>query len=488
MAMPSEPTAPTGASLTEPRRTSPWAAVFVVFSVDSLRAFIPGVVVLGTSGSLRFLIGPALVIAGLGGLASWWRRTWSFDGAVFSIDEGVFVRKQRRIPVERVQHVEIQRRVRHRVTGLASLRIETAGGGDEAELSLDAIPLRDALVARDGLRSEPVTTRAADGHRPGPDDHEILSLDTRQLVLAALTGPEVAVVAGAVAVIVDALIDVGIRPEVDEAEVTGLVLAAVIAIGVFGWLALSTIIGVIRRWGFSARLDGDALRVTFGLLTHNEYAVSLDRVQEIRIAHRIVLAPFRRADVRIRSAASGSEARSRVDIPALDRDQIHRLLAHVLPDALPLPELAPAPRRARRRVYIRAGLVAWLGAVAFVLLAAVDRQPWAAAAAVAVIVVGLSYGEASFRALGHRSVPGAGDRRSVIHTRLGALTRAHTLVAVHRGQSFAQRASWFQRRRRLQDGRLDLAGSSMLIRERDPADLTEVGRLLVGSNTRPPFI
>lgn len=487
MATPSEPSSGSGsptpapaasAPLAAPRRTSPWAALFVLFSVDALRAFIPAAVVLGASANLRPFIVPALIAAGLGGLASWWRRTWSFDGAVFAIDEGVFVRKQRRIPVERVQHVEIQRRVRHRVFGLATLRIETAGGGNDAELSLDAIPVRDAQLARDGLRSGTPATLDAD-RESGHVDNEIVRLDSGQLVLAALTGPEVAIVAGAFALIADSLLDIGIRPDVDDVDVTGLLLAAVIVIGVVGWLAVSTVIGIVRRWGLTARLVGDELRVTFGLLTHNEYAVNLDRVQEIRIAHRLVLAPFRRADVRIRSAASGSDARTRVDIPALDGDEIERLLGHVLPDALPLPALDPAPGRARRRVYIRSGLLAWVAAGALTVAAAIDRQPWAVAMALVVTALGLAYAEAAFRALGHRSVPGEGDRCAVIHTRLGALNRAHTLVAVDRVQSCAQRASWFQRRRRLQDGRLDLAGSSMRIRERDPADLVEVCRLLV---------
>ncbi|MGK2929041.1 MAG: PH domain-containing protein, partial [Acidimicrobiales bacterium] len=130
-----------------PRRTSPLSALFWIFRGEQLRTLVP-VIVVGASSGRLVLVVLAGVITGAGyGLVSWWRRTWSFTDGVLHLDDGVVVRNQRRIPVERIQHVELERRLRHQLFGLAGVRIETAGGSG-AELHLDAIDRSEAEAIR----------------------------------------------------------------------------------------------------------------------------------------------------------------------------------------------------------------------------------------------------------------------------------------------------------------------------------------------------
>ncbi len=441
------------------RRTSPVGALLGILGVDQLRPLLPVVVIAASSG--RFLVVSAVAVAiGLGyNVLSWWRRTWSFVDGVLQVDEGILVRNERRIPVERVQHVELERRLRHQAFGLSVVRIETAGGSG-AELVLDAITTEEAEAVRAALT---MRGAAASADRHDPDAEVLIRLPPSRLLLAGITGPEVAAVLAALALTVDLLTDLGVDPNsFDTVDATVLTASVIVLVGVPLWFLLAGIIGVIRRWDLTATVQGHDLRVTYGLLRRAEFTVDLERVQDVRLAHRLLLRPFGRADIRVRTAASGAGDHSRVEIPLLDASEIGRILARILPSALPLPELRPAPPSARRRSLIRgAGAGVLVGAI---VAAASSRSLGLVALSTvpAATTAGLAWGEAAFRGLGVATTSGG----AVVHSRSGAATRHHAIVPVERLQSAATRASWFQRRRALASVRLDLAGAHVMIADR----------------------
>lgn len=448
--------------LSTPRRTSPLGALLAVFGIEQLRPLLPIVFIAASSGRFLLVLGGGLVVGVLYNAASWWRRTWWYADGVLHLDEGVVVHNQRRIPVERIQHVELEQRLRHQLFGLSVVRVETAGGS-EAELSLDAVTQREAEALRAGVAT--VSTSASSGAVGAAAPEVLVRLPPARLLLAGVTGPEVAAVLAALAVGFDLLADLGLDPDAfGRVEATVLTTAVLVVVAVPLWLFVAGLIGVARRWDLTATIRGDELRVTYGLFRKAEFTVDLSRVQDVRVAHRLLLRPFGRADIRVRTAASGGGDHSRVDIPLLDRAEIEHVLARVVPAALPLPELVPAPHGARRRAGVR-GIVAGTAVGALVALTL-----WSTGAMAVIVVplctaVGLACGEAYYRGLG---VGSTGDGR-VLHSRSGAFTRHHAIVPVERLQSTAVASSWFQRRRQLATVRLDLAGASVAIADRsDP--------------------
>ncbi|HEX4903201.1 MAG TPA: PH domain-containing protein [Acidimicrobiales bacterium] len=464
--------APGGTDLRAPRRTSPLGALVDVVSVDGLRNAVPALVVAVSFGRVALVLAIGLVVAVASSVIAWSRRLWSFDGDVLHLDEGVFVRNQRRIPVERIQHVELERRLRHQLLGLAAVRVETAGGSG-AELRLDAVTLAEAealravlLRARDA--ADPAVPDAWDVERhgpvpppPAPPSEVLVRLPPSRLLLSGITGPEVAAVLAALAFGIDALVDLGIDPEevaVDDIGRSSVV--ALVAVAIPAWLAVAGLVGLVRRWDLTASVRGDELRVTYGLLQRHELVLRTDRVQDARVSERLLLRPFGRADLRVRSAASGKGDASRVDIPLLAADEVDRVLARVLPAAVPRPVLATAPSAARRRALAR-------GAVAGVALGgAVVVLAWATAWSLLVLVAlvvpaGVGLGELSYRGLGWA------EARGVHHSRVGALGRHTAVVPSARVQSAAVVASWFQRRRGLATTRLDLAGDAVGVVDRE---------------------
>ena len=461
--------------LRAPRRTSPLAAVFDVVSPDRIRNFAPVAVLAISSGRIVLAVLAAAVVALVAGALGWLRRTWSFDGEVLHLDEGVFVRNQRRIPVDRIQHVELERSLRHQLFGLAAVRVETAGGSG-AELKLDAVGRDEAEALRtqvlDALRARSAPAPTAGDwdpelHGPVPPPpparREVLvRLPPGRLLLAGITGPEVVAVLATITFALDALLDVGIDPgEVGAVEGPGV--AVLVALAVPTWFVVAGLIAVVRKWDLTAAVSGDELRVTYGLFRKRELVVQTSRVQDARVAQRLLLRPFGRADLRIRSAASGRGDASQVDIPLLDAAEIDRVLTRVLPAAVPRPGLRPAPLAARRRGVVRASVAAVALATPLSVLSVLASRWWTVPALL-VVAGGPVLGELSYRGLGWAEAGG------VQHSRSGVLARRTAIVPEARVQSAAVVSSLFQRRRGLASVRLDLAGAAVGVLDREPGE------------------
>jgi putative membrane protein len=467
------------ADLRDPRRTSPLGAAFDVVQPDRVRNLLPVAIVAISSGRVVLVLVVALLVSLAAGALAWLRRLWSFDGEVLHLDEGVFVRNQRRIPVERIQHVELERSLRHQLFGLAAVRVETAGGSG-AELRLDAVSRAEAEALRSqvlaALRARAATSEPAAGEvwdparhgpvpPPPPAPSEVLvRLPPGRLLLAGITGPEVAAVLASIVFGIDALVDLGIDPdEVGAVDLGRTSLVALALVAVPAWFLLAGLIAVVRKWDLTATISGDELRVTYGLLRKHEFVVRTSRVQDARIAQRLLLRPFGRADLRVRSAASGGGDASRVDIPLLDDAEIDRILARVLPEAVPRPALRPAPPAARRRSVIRASIPAVVVAAAFSVLA-VMTSLWWLVPTILVLAVGPLLGELAYRGLGWA------EHAGVQHSRSGALARRTAIVPQARVQSTAVVSSLFQRRRGLASVRLDLASSAVGVVDREAGE------------------
>src|SRR4029453_18799589 len=81
----------------------------------------------------------------------WLRRTYELEGGALRLQGGVLPRKRRAVPFDRIQQVDLVRKPLHRLLGVATLRVETAGGGRAAEVALDVVTLAEAQALRSTL-------------------------------------------------------------------------------------------------------------------------------------------------------------------------------------------------------------------------------------------------------------------------------------------------------------------------------------------------
>jgi putative membrane protein len=486
---PAPPAGPTGT------RLHPLTPLFSSLSLG--RALLPqGIIAYGVGG-FQLLVA-LLVVQLISKTVAWSRFAYSFDGEVLRIDSGVLSRSQELIPARRIQQVNLVEKLYHRAVGVATLRVETAGGGTGAAVALEVVAideahrLRDALLAAKaragaGPAAEGVTddgdTDASPGWVPAP--WTVVELGYRQLAIAGITGGELLVIFASLASLftfVDGLPDAlarrlaGVEVELGPALVVVGVLAFIVV-----WLGSAAGAAILRHAGYHLVLLGDELHVERGLLERKQGAVPLARIQAVRID----ASPARRllglVSMRFQSAGSGSAAEeSRIDVPVLDGDDVERVLALALPGSTPIPVLGRPPRAALRRAVIRRVVPTLVLALPFVPGGAFP----AVVALVGALVLGVLWGVAAYRALGHA----VGD--GFLYTRSGAFVRRTVVVPTARAQSAKVRRSPFQRRAGLGTLVVDLAGpgaNPRVIDEAAPVATSVLRRLMsdVGGSSVP---
>jgi putative membrane protein len=405
---------------------------------------------LGQVGGIAFLwlIGPlrpvtAGVLAVLVLTASvvrYSRFRWRVAGGALVIEQGLFQRQRRVIPLERIQGVDLVRTLRHRLFGVVEVRAEAIGGA-ETEGRLDALsPAAAASVRELLLQASPATEEEP---AASPRSEVLARVPPGKLVIAGLTGGRV----GVMAALLGFAQQLFPRDFVEVLErlpglfgLRGLLGVAFVLLVVA--FVLSVAATVVTQWGFTLTAEPDVLRVRRGLLEQRAETLPLRRIQAVRVEENLVRRALGLAAVKVDVAgrAGGDERReSGLLLPLGRRSTAFALAAQVLDrPELAAVELRPAPPGARDRRLVRA--------VAFtIVVTAVSAVLWWPAGLLAVLVA-VPAGAAAlgaYRSLGHAR---AGELTVV---RFGLLVRRTAFVPDSRVHSLALVASPFQRHRGL---------------------------------------
>jgi putative membrane protein len=430
-----------------------WPLALLVLARRQLWLIVAGVVVLLVATTLE-----------------WWRRTYTLEAGALRLEEGVLARKLRVVPFDRIQQVDLVRKPLHRLLGVATLRVETAGGGRAAEVDLDVVAVGEAqalraslLRAKAGAAATPAEEEAAAPTAPAaPAERVLLRLSVGEVMLAGITGTRAAAVLavlGPLSQVSDWFPNLSdwLLQRFDPESVAPTTPAAVVAVALIGaavWLGLAAASSVVTDFGFTlARVEGD-LVVRRGLLERREAVLPIARLQVVRVEESLLRRWLGLASIRTQSAgrtAGDDQTASRLAVPILQRSDVNRVLGELLPEAAPVPRLLAPPPVARRRMVRRgilraAPLILVAGAVLWALV-----RPATPAALLGVPLAALA-GLAGYRSLGHAR------RGGFLYARQGAVIRVTTVVPVAKAQSGSVRSSFFQRRVGLATLHVDVAG------------------------------
>lgn len=281
----------------------------------------------------------------LGALGLWiaWRALrYRVTPTELQVESGVLVRRSRRVPLARVQAVDVVRPFYARVLGLAELRLEVVGASAaEAPLAFlaedRAVALRSALLDLAAGRQAPV-----EGAPPPVPDRVLVQVPTGPLVWSTLLGTPLVTAA---AVLVALLVLLVLEPA--EAG-TPLLLGLPALLGV-GSLAVRR---VLAEYGFTVAESPDGLRLRHGLLDTRSQTIPPGRVQAVRIREPLL---WRRLGwVRVEVDVAGYSGRGDEQdatgalLPVAPRQLALDLVARVLGAPLPAAD-RPAPPAARWR-------------------------------------------------------------------------------------------------------------------------------------------
>jgi putative membrane protein len=132
----------------------------------------------------------------------WWNTGYHVVGRELRIAEGLVWRRNRAIPLDRLQSVEVRRPLLAQLSGLAELRLEVVGGS-KTEAPLAYLTVRDANALRERLLSlsaraaaaSPVSVSAtrqpsATAAAPVVDEPPLFQVRNRDLLLSQLLTPQ----------------------------------------------------------------------------------------------------------------------------------------------------------------------------------------------------------------------------------------------------------------------------------------------------------
>jgi putative membrane protein len=491
-----------GPQVGRPRRLHPVSPVFLGLR-EARRLWPLALLALARRQAWIIVVAAAVVVVVVG--LQWLRRTYTLGDGVLRIEEGVLARKRRLLPFDRIQQVELVRKPLHRLLGVATLRVETAGGAGGSEADLEVLALTEAEHLRATLlRAKAAAVGEAGSPAPGarvagapavagtveapaaPSERVLVRLSLGQVAFAGLTslrGLAALAVFGYVFQLLDEaprwLLD-RLASRVDPGALApstapAVAVAALLAVAVL--LGLAAASSVVTDYGFVLARSGDNLVVRRGLLERREAVVPLPRVQVVRIEESLLRRWLGFASVRIQSAGQVGRAEattSRLAVPILPAVQVNRLLGELLPGAAPVPMLLRPPPAARRRAIVRRMVPVLVVAALVTLL----LWPWGAVAVVALPLAWLA-GDAAYRNLGHARHGG------FLTARRGALIRTTAVVPAAKAQSVRVRSTLFQRRAGLATLHVDVAGGGAIPQVTDEA-VTTAERLLASVVRRGP--
>jgi putative membrane protein len=294
----------------------------------------------------------ATAVAVLVGVVAWRTTRYRLTATELQVDSGLLQRRSRRVPLARLQSVDVVRPVVARVLGLAELRLEVVGGGStEAPLAYlheaDAQQLRSQLLARAAGRVEEVA--------PTSTDAVLVAVPTGTLVASVLLGfPLVVTVVMLVAVVVVA----GLQASAAVPILLGTLPAYA------GFMAVAGR-RVLAEYGFTVSESADGLRLRHGLLDTRSQTIPPGRVQSVRVMEPLFWRPW--GWVRVEVDVAGYEAgrgeqqsATSALLPVAPRQLAEALVGRVLGGGLPV-AAAGVPSRARWRAplsarKLRAGL------------------------------------------------------------------------------------------------------------------------------------
>jgi putative membrane protein len=288
---------------------------------------------------------------------AWRAMRYRLTDTELQVDSGVLTRRQRRVPLARLQSVDVVRPLFARVLGLAELRLEVAGGGQtEAPSSYlaedDAQELRRRLMERAGGRAGVADTEGTPGS--APPELLLVAVPPGPLLWSNLLGAPVwTALFLFLAVVVTALVDVRVL-----AGLAFTILLVVLGVGT------SVVRRVLTEYGFRVSESVDGLRIRHGLLETRSATIPIGRVQVVRIIEPLLWRPFGwvRVEVDVAGYAAGGDEQLSTSalLPVAPKDLALALVARVLTGPLP-PLFAKPPPRAHWRAplqfaHLRVGL------------------------------------------------------------------------------------------------------------------------------------
>lgn len=386
-----------------------------------------------------------LVLMGVPAFISWLRYTYRVEDMELRIEYGLFVKKKRYIPFDRIQSLDFSEHILHRPFGLVKVKVETAGGNDDsAEAEMSAVKKEEAEALKR------LIAEAKNSRNPNVISEEevevekesiLYKISQKQLLFIASTSGSAGVVLSAIFAFASQFNDIipfeKFFDELQHIVKAGYVLLGIlIIIGlILAWI-ISVVMAYLKYNDFTLKVVENDLVITRGLLEKRTTTIPIRRIQAIRIQESPFRQPFGYASVSVEYAGSAIDEKAEgLIIPVVKKNVIGTILRETLTDYSFHPEIIPAPRSAKSRyLFIKFCIFAIVTLILSIWL-------WPYGLLSALLIIGASVlGLYQFKSAGY-SITG-----SQLTLRYRGIDQQTVLMKKNRIQSVDMSVNWFQKR------------------------------------------
>ncbi|EEM49130.1 hypothetical protein bthur0005_9550 [Bacillus thuringiensis serovar pakistani str. T13001] len=403
----------------------------------------------------------------------WYYTTYWVENNVLHVKKGLFVKKESYLNKERVQTINTSSNVLYQMLGLKKIQIETAGGGDEAEVSLAGITVEEAteLIA---MLNESASELKVEKTLEEVEVKEIITeekqareykLTWKEILIASVTSGQFGLLFSLIFFVyhqvdeyIPKWIENSVKSYVMEHDIYGWIFMIAILL-VLSWI-ISTIGYALKHGDFTVNRRNDEVRISQGLLEKKELVLKLHRIQGITIKEGILRQPFGYCAVQvevIQSKGTGDEKEKVTLHPIIRKDRVQQLLAHLqLPYELNA-NITSLPKAALRRYLIDSFIFFAMLAIPLTGISIYFEKYYIMWALLPLAILIFTLGYATFKTNGY-SVNG--EQITLVYRSVGKYTG---LIRRRHVQSMEKTQSYFQRRADLCTYKFSSASSSYKI-------------------------
>ncbi|MET0786827.1 MAG: PH domain-containing protein, partial [Paenisporosarcina sp.] len=288
------------------------------------------------------------------------------------IEYGLFVKKKRYIPFERIQSVNYTEGILHRLLKLVKLKIETAGSGvsDEAEAELTAITksaasriekeLADAKRRKSSstIKDEKLIEEEMSFEESAVKGKRIYQMTSKELLVLATTSGGIGVVLSGLGVFVSQFSELIPYERIYDEVVVFLKFGfLMVTLSVFMFLLITWVISVIlttlNYHQFTIWQEDDQIVLTRGLLEKKKITIPLGRIQGIQIVENPLRQLFGFCAVTVESAGGSlSEKDQKIRLfPLIKKNEVNKYLEELFPNVKVEHSWISSPAKAKAFYY-----------------------------------------------------------------------------------------------------------------------------------------
>lgn len=315
-------------------------------------------------------------------IGKWITYRYVINNDAFYIKSGIFSKSERTIPFLKVQNVQRQTTVFHKIFKVTSLTLETATVGDESSITFDVISRVEAesiesAVTETRERKEIIEQSSDELFEeqvvvvePEKKDKKVIHFTPtkKDLVKASFTSLSFLILIPIIFKLDDVIkLDV-FRDEVTNALKWGWAILAAILIGV---LLISIAIGMVHtfiKYGkYEISSDTQKVYIKKGVLDESIFSIRKEKIQAVEISQSFMKRLLGLAEVKLISAGNTTigEVESNILYPFLPVRKAYTLISELLPDYQVVESMHELPKKAFWIRMIRPSYI-WLIATALI--------------------------------------------------------------------------------------------------------------------------